>query len=312
MAPRALIIDCDPGVDDAIALFLAFASPDAFDLLAVTTVAGNVGVDLTTRNARIIREIAGREDVPVIAGATRPLQREPVLASEFHGKTGLGDLPLFEPKAPAASGEAAAAIIDLVMARPAGAVTLAVTGPMTNLALALQREPALGKRLGPVVAMGGAWSEGGNITPWSEFNIHADPHAAAAVLASPLRMTMMGLDVTHQVLTSPARLAALKAIDTPIARAAHHLLDFSARVERNIKSRSGAPMHDPATIVYLLAPELFETVPVNLSVVTDEGPRLGHTALDFQPPDPARAHVSWATKADADGFFDLLLERFAR
>jgi purine nucleosidase len=312
MAPTSLIIDCDPGVDDAIALFLAFASPEALDLLAITTVAGNVSVELTTRNARIIREIAAREDVPIFAGATQPLVRQPVLAAEFHGKTGLGALEIFEPRALAANGHAAGAIIDAVMNRPAGSVNLAITGPMTNLALALKEEPKLARRLGAVTAMGGASSEGGNITPYAEYNIHADPHAAAAVFASDCRVVMLGLDATHQVLTTPARLAALKAIDTPVGRAAFGLLDFSAKVERNLKGRTGAPMHDPCTIAWLLAPQLFSAAPIDLSVVTDDGPRQGHTAIDFHPGDPARAKVQWVTRADADGFFDLLLERLAR
>ncbi len=312
MAPTSLIIDCDPGVDDAVALFLAFASPEALDLVAITTVAGNVGVEQTTRNARIIREIAAREDVPIFAGATRPLVRQPVLAAEFHGKTGLGALEIFEPRAPAALGHAARAIIDAVMNRPAGSVRLGVTGPMTNLALALREEPALATRLGGVVAMGGAWSEGGNITPYAEYNIHADPHAAEAVFASDCRVVMLGLDATHQVLTTPARLAALQAIATPVARAAFSLFDFSSRIERAIKGRTGAPMHDPCTIGWLLAPQLFTATPVDLAVVTDDGPRLGQTAIDFHPSDPARAKVQWVTRVDADGFFDLLLERLAR
>ena len=159
-----VIIDCDPGVDDAIALLLAFAASDALEILAVTTTAGNVDGAQTARNACLIRQIAGREDVPVHAGAEVPLMRAPIGASHFHGDSGIGDLPLFEPAAPPAPGHGVEAMVDLVMGRPAGTVRLAVTGPMTNLALALRREPRLAAHLGPVVAMGGARAEGGNMT----------------------------------------------------------------------------------------------------------------------------------------------------
>ena len=183
MKRQSLIIDCDPGVDDAVGLLLAFASPE-LDLLAVTTVGGNVPVEKTTRNARIIRQVAGREDVPVFAGAARPLRREPAGAGEFHGAEGLGDLEAVEPDAPAAEGSAVDAIVRIVMAAEPGSVALAVMGPMTNVALALRVELRLAERLGPVVVMGGARSEGGNITPSAEFNIWADPEAAAEVFAS--------------------------------------------------------------------------------------------------------------------------------
>lgn len=164
-----LIIDCDPGVDDAVALLLAFASPE-LEVLAVTTVAGNVPGHRTQRNARMIRQIAGREDVPVYGGAERPLKRPPAHAGEFHGPEGLGDLQPFEPAGIIGDGPAANAIVDLVMKRPAGEVSIAMMGPMTNLALAMKRERRLAERLGTVVVMGGARSEGGNITASAEFN----------------------------------------------------------------------------------------------------------------------------------------------
>ena len=214
---QSLIIDCDPGVDDATGLLTAFASSD-LDLLAVTTVGGNVSAEKTARNARILRQIAGREDVPVFVGAERPLKREPAGAGEFHGVEGLGDLAPFEPTAPAGEGTAAEAIVRLVMERPAGGVALIVMGPMTNLALAMRAEPKLAGHLGPVAVMGGARSEGGNITASAEFNIWADPEAAAEVFASGCRMIVMGLDATHQVRAEAVGRASIAAIRSSVAR----------------------------------------------------------------------------------------------
>jgi purine nucleosidase len=307
-----LIIDCDPGVDDAVALLLAFGAPEALDLLAITTVAGNVEARLTARNARLIRQIAGREDVPVYVGAAAPLVRPPVIASHFHGETGLGTLPVFEPDAPAAAGEAAQAIVDIVMSRPAGSVPMAVTGPMTNLALALQCEPALAARLGPVVVMGGARREGGNITASAEYNIHADPHAADVVFRSGVHTVVLGLDATHQVRATPARVAAVKALATPAARAAAQLLDFAVWTEQTHVGGDSPPQHDPCTILYLLAPQLFTTVPVDLQVETLSPLTLGHTAVEFRLADPAAATCRWVTQVDHEGAFALMLEILGR
>ncbi|WP_332766637.1 nucleoside hydrolase [Phenylobacterium sp.] len=305
-----LIIDCDPGVDDAVALFLAFASRD-LEILAVTTVGGNVGADLTARNARIIRQIAGREDVPVHAGSPRPLFRPPVEADHFHGESGLGDLKVFDPSAPLASGHAADVIIQTLMAQPAGSVTLAVTGPMTNVALAFIREPAIVGRLAQVVVMGGARTEGGNITASAEYNIYADPHAAQVVFASGCRCVVLGLDATHQVRATAGRVAALRALGTPAALAAAQVIDFSNGIERDIVGGKSAPLHDPCVIAYVLAPQLFTARPCRLEVETGSALTLGHTAVDFRLDDPAAATIQWVTEVDADGVFALLNERLA-
>lgn len=312
MTRTALIIDCDPGVDDAIALFLAFAAPERFELLAVTTVAGNVEAELTARNARLIRQIAGRQDVPVYVGAAAPLVRPPIVADHFHGESGLGRLAVFEPDAPAAQGEAAQAIVDLVMSRPPGAVSIAVMGPMTNLALAMRREPALAGRLATVVAMGGARREGGNITASAEFNIYADPHAADEVFASGCRAVVLGLDATHQVRATPERVARVRAIDTAAARTVAELLDFSVDTERRFVGDDSPPMHDPCTIAWLLAPEAFTAVPVDLRVETTSPLTMGHTAVEFRLKDPAAATVRWVTQVDAEVVFEVIFERLAR
>ncbi len=312
MAARTLIIDCDPGVDDALALLLAFASPE-LEIAAVTTVAGNVGVELTARNARLMREIAGREDLPVHAGCARPLVREPVEADHFHGVTGLGELVVFEPAAPAEQAHAVHAIVEAVMSRPAGSVDVAVTGPMTNLAAAMVLEPRLAGRLGAVSVMGGARSEGGNITASAEYNIHADPHAADVVFKSGCRLVVFGLDATHQVRATPARMGALERIRTPRAQTALELLRFSSATERRLVGGDSPPLHDPCPVAWLLRPELFETRAARIEVETGSTLTLGHTAVEFRvggerPP----ANAEWAVRADAEGVFDLLFDRLAQ
>lgn len=310
MAPRPLIIDCDPGVDDAIALFLAFACPDALEVRAITTVAGNVGGALTARNARLIREIAGRADVPVYAGCDGPMVRRPVDAGHFHGESGLGAMAVFEPRAPAETTHAVTCLVEALMAAPAGEVTLAVTGPMTNVAMAFVLEPRLAARVREIVVMGGARSEGGNITASAEYNIFADPHAAQVVFSSGAPITVFGLDATHQVRSTPQRISAIRAIGTPQAKASADLLEFSASVERNIPGITGAPLHDPCTIAYLLAPDLFGFLPCEVRVETNDGVALGHTAVEFR--DAGKAATRWATKADSDGVFALLIDRLSR
>jgi len=307
---QSLIIDCDPGVDDAVALMLAFGAGE-FELLAVTAVGGNVPVEKTARNARMLRQIAGREDVPVFAGAERPLRREPAGAGEFHGAEGLGDLAPFEPDAPCADGHAVDAIIDLVMARPERSVALAVMGPMTNLALALREAPELAARLGPVAVMGGARSEGGNITASAEFNIWADPEAAAEVLASGCEVVLFGLDATHQVRATEERIALLEAIGTAKAATAASMMRFSQRIEREIVGwpslpEWGPPVHDPCPVAWLLKPALFELAPCHVRVETESELTRGHTAVEFREAVAGSLPHRWATAADADGVFALI------
>ncbi len=305
MNKQALIIDCDPGVDDAVALMLAFGA-GAFDLLAITAVGGNVPVQKTARNARMLRQIAGREDVPVFMGADRPLRREPAGAGEFHGAEGLGDLTPFEPETPCAEGHAVDALIDLVMARPERSVAMAVLGPMTNLALALRREPGLAERLGPVAVMGGARSEGGNITASAEFNIWADPEAAAEVLASGCDVVMFGLDATHQVRATEDRIAAVEAIGTAMADTAASMMRFSQRIEREIVGWDAPPVHDPCPVAWLLQPALFELAPCRIRVETQSDLTRGHTAVEFRDAVAGGLPHRWATAADADGVFALI------
>lgn len=309
MKRQSLIIDCDPGVDDAVALMLAFGAEE-LDLLAVTTVGGNVPVEKTARNARMLRQIAGRPDVPVFMGAAQPLARTLGTATDFHGPEGTGDLKPFEPDLPCADGQAADAIVDLVMSRPAKSVAMAVLGPMTNLALAIRKEPALAGRLGPVAVMGGARSEGGNITASAEFNIWADPEAAAEVLATGAEVVLFGLDATHQVRATEERIAAVEVIGTAMADTAASMLRFSQRVERTIVGWDASPLHDPCPVAWLLKPELFALKPCRVQVETGSDLTRGHTAVEFREAvagEPLKHR--WAVSADAEGVFALIREK---
>ena len=306
MTRQALIIDCDPGVDDAVALMLAFGASEP-ELLAVTTVGGNAPLAKTTRNARMLRQIAGREEVPVHAGADRPLRRKPAGAGEFHGEEGLGFMAPFAPAKGVADGHGVDAIINAVMEREPGAVALAVLGPMTNLALALRKEPAIAKRLGPVAIMGGARSEGGNITASAEFNVWADPEAADEVMRSGLPVTMFGLDATHQVRATDERIAAIAAIGTPRGDTAAAMMRFSQKVEREIVGWDAPPVHDLCPVAWLAKPDLFELKPCRIAVEIQSELTRGHTAVEFRV-DPETAPHRWAVKADAAGVFALLTE----
>ena len=305
-----LIIDCDPGVDDATGLQMAFAA-EQIELLAVTTVGGNVPASATARNACILRQIAGRDDVPVFAGADRPLRRDPAGAGEFHGEEGLGDLSPFDTVKGVEEEHAVDALIRLIMDRPAGSVTLILMGPMTNLALALRREPTLATRLKAVVAMGGARSEGGNITASAEFNIWADPDAAHEVLSSPAKVVMLGLDATHQVRVTEDRIVAIEAIDNEPARTVASMLRFSQRIEREIVGWHSAPLHDPCTVAYVMAPELFDVVPANIRVECDSDLTRGHTAVEFRV-EPGQSRHLWAKGVRDREVFYLIGQTLAR
>lgn len=309
-----LILDCDPGVDDGVALLMAFASLDRLDLRGITTVAGNVGLAQTARNARLLRQLAGgaAERVPVLQGCARPMVRDLIVAEHFHGESGLGNLVIFEPAAPLAAGHAVNFIVETLLREPAGTITLAITGPMTNVAMAMRLEPSIVSRIRQVVFMGGARLEAGNVTASAEYNIYADPHAAAVVCGSGVPLVALGLDATHQVRSTPARIAKIRALGSAQARAAADLLEFSAALEWNAATGQGAPLHDPCTIAWLLAPELFELQPVYLDVESNSPLTLGHTAVESRPVAGRERNVRWATRADGAAVFELLTQRLAR
>lgn len=312
MTARPIIIDCDPGQDDAVALFLAMASPEDLHILGITTVTGNVPLELTQRNARMMCDIAGREDIPVFAGCDRPMQLEPITAEYIHGNTGIDGVDVFEPATPLQEQHAVDFIIATLMAAEANSVTLCPTGPMTNIATAIQREPAILANVREIVSMGGAMREGGNRTPSAEFNILADPHAAEIVYDCGRPVTAMGLDVTHKVLSTRERVARLRALGNAVADATAGMLSFFHRYDSKKYGSEGAPLHDPCTIAWLLQPGLFTTRLCNVAVETASELTMGHTAVDFWHVTERPRNVHWAAEVDAEGFYDLLVERLAR
>jgi purine nucleosidase len=306
---RKILFDCDPGVDDATALFLAFAARDALDLVGITTVAGNASLEATTRNARIVRQMAGREDVPIYAGCASPLARTPILAEDFHGPNGLGPLPDFTPNRREEPGHAVPFIVETLRRSQARSVTIVLTGPGTNLAAALAMEPDIAPRIQEIAIMGGARREGGNITPSAEYNIFADPHAAAAVFACGAPLTVFGLDVTHQVRCWPLRIAAFQEAGGAVPRAIAALMSFSSAIERGTADEPGAPLHDPCPVAYLLKPDLFRFAPCHIAAETHGMLTFGHTAVDFREKASRPFNARWAHRVDAQGLFSLLLDR---
>lgn len=310
MSAHRIILDCDPGQDDALAILLALASPQELEVLAVTTVAGNVPLPLTSRNARQIVELAGRTDVPVHAGCARPILRPLETAEEVHGETGLNGAVLPEPRLPLAPGHAVDAIIEALLGRPAGTVTLCPLGPLTNIALAMIKEPAIVPRIARIVLMGGAMGLG-NITAAAEFNIYVDPHAAKVVFDSGAPIVMFGLDVTHKALVTDERLARIGAIGTPVAEACVGLLDFFNRYDRKRYDIPGAPLHDPCVIAWLLRPELFEGRERRVDIETEGRHTCGRTVVDWWQRSPLPPNALVINDIDADGFFALLTDRLA-
>ncbi len=309
---RKIIIDCDPGQDDAVALFLAMASPDELDLLGITAVGGNVPLELTHHNARQMCDIAGRQDIPVYAGCAEPMIRPPMTAEMIHGDSGINGIDVFEPETPLQSEHAVDYIINTLLAADEGTVTLVPTGPLTNIGTAIEKEPAILPRIERIVLMGGAMREGGNRTPSAEFNILVDPHAADIVLRCGRPITQMGLDVTHHVLSTRDRVERIVALGNPVALATAGMLSYFDRFDTKKYKSKGAPLHDPCTIAWLIKPELFKGRDCNVAVETESELTMGHTAVDFWHVTDRPINVNWIYDVDADGFYDLLIERLAR
>jgi len=307
-----LIIDTDPGVDDVVALLLALASPQELSIRALTTVAGNVPLEKTSRNARLAREWAGCEDVPVYAGAKKPMMRDPIYAEHIHGMEGLSGVPVYEPMKGLAEGNAIDYLIDILMAARPHSITIAMLGPQTNLALALIREPGIVQGIKEVVVMGGAHLNGGNITPLAEFNLFADPQAAEVVLKSGVKLTYLSLDVTHRMLTSDARLGKIAALNNNASKLVVDILNDCIKADMEHYGIPGGPVHDATVIAYLLKPELFSGRQVNVVVDCSEGPAFGQTVVDGGDGLGAPENAFWVENGDAEGFFELLTERLAR
>lgn len=309
---RPVIIDCDPGQDDAIMLLLALASPEELEILGVTAVAGNVPLALTQRNARLICELTGRDDVKVYAGCPRPMVRELITAEYVHGSSGIDGMEIRDPRLPLRRQHAVDFIVEALMSSADDSITLVPTGPLTNVAMAMVKEPSILPKIREIVLMGGALREGGNTTPSAEFNMLVDPHAAHVVLQCGRPIVAMGLDVTHQVLATPERVERIRALDHEVARAACCMLSYFNRFDTSKYGVQGAPLHDPCTIAYLLEPEMFKARACNVAVEIHSELTMGHTAVDFWNVSGRAKNARWVHAVDSDAFYDLLTERLAR
>jgi purine nucleosidase len=310
--PRKIIIDTDPGQDDAVAILLALASPEELEVLGIVAVAGNVGLHHNANNARKVVELSGRRDIPVYAGSARPMRRHLVTAEHVHGETGLNGPDLPDPTIPLQSQHGVDYIIDTLMAAEPGTISLCTLGPLTNIGMALVKQPAIAERIAEIVMMGGAYFEVGNITPAAEFNIYVDPEAADVVLRSGVPITMLPLDVTHQIQSTPERLAAIFGLGNKSGSAVYEMLTFSETFDLQKYGWAGAPLHDPTVIAYLLQPELFEGRHCNVTIETASELTVGMTVADYWYVTGKVRNVNYLRNGNADGFFALLLERLAR
>jgi len=312
MAPRKIIIDTDPGQDDAVAILLALASPEDVTVLGVTAVAGNVPLPLTEKNARIVCELAGKPETLVFAGCDVPMKRKLVTAEHVHGKTGLDGPKMDDPTMPLQAQHGVDFIIETLRTHDAGTVTLCPLGPLTNIATAFEKAPDIVDKVQEIVLMGGAYFEVGNITPAAEFNIYVDPEAAKIVFASGIPIVVMPLDVTHHALTTRARVDAFSALGTKVGDMVAAWTNFFERFDKEKYGSEGAPLHDPCVIAYLIQPDLFEGRHVNVEIETQSDLTLGMTVADWWRVTDRKPNAMFMGSLNADGFFALLTERLAR
>jgi purine nucleosidase len=310
--PRKIIIDTDPGQDDAFAILLALGSPEEIEVLGITAVAGNVPLALTEKNIRIICELAGRRDMAVYAGCDAPIKRKLVTAEHVHGQTGLDGPVMIDPTMALQSQHGVDYIIETLRNHPAGTVTLCPLGPLTNIAQAFLKAPDIVERVQEIVLMGGAYFEVGNITPAAEFNIYVDPEAADIVLKSGAPIVMMPLDVTHKVIATRARVEAIRALDSAVGRVAAEWADFFERFDVAKYGSDGGPLHDPTVIAYLIRPELFSGRHINVEIETMSELTLGMTVADWWGVTTRPKNATFMGDVDAQGFFDLLTLRLGR
>ncbi len=304
------IIDCDPGQDDALMLFLALNAPE-LEIRGITAVGGNVPLAKTARNLAMLVQISGRRDIPLFAGCAGPMVRKLVTAEYVHGETGINGLDVFEPEIEIQPLHAVDFIVDTLRKAADDEITLVPTGPLTNIAMALIKAPDIAVKIKQIVVMGGAMREGGNVTPSAEFNIYVDPHAADMVMHCGRPIIMFGLDVTHKVMTGPERVAAIRAVKNKVATASADMLDFFGMFDNEKYGSGGGPLHDPCTIAWLLEPELFKLKPCAVAIEITSELTMGHTAVDFWQVSGKSQNALWAHDVDDDRFFALLTERLA-
>ena len=308
--PNKIILDCDPGHDDAIAMLLAWGSPE-IDLVGVTTVMGNQTIEKVTRNALSVARVAGITGVPFARGAHRPLVRQIEVAESIHGKSGLDGPRLPEPTMELDPRHAVDFIIDTIMAADVGDITLVPTGALTNIAMAVRKEPRIVERVKQVVLMGG----GVNIGNWSatsEFNIVIDPEAAHIVFNEPWPLTMVGLDLTHEALATPAVVEAIAAIGTAPSRFVGELLEFFGETYREQQGFEHPPVHDPCAVAFVIDPTVMQVTRVPLDVELAGTLTLGMTVADFRAPAPADCTTQVAGKLDHAKFWSLVVDALER
>jgi len=303
--PISVILDVDPGHDDAVAILMAAASP-AIDLLAVTCVAGNAPLERTQENARKVLTVGGIADVPVAAGLDGPLARPLVTAADVHGASGLDGPGLPEPAMELDPRHAVDLIVELAMAatRP---ITLIPTGPLSNVAMALRREPRLRGRIERIVLMGGSIAEG-NITPSAEFNIYVDPEAAHIVFSSGIPLTMVGLDVSHRARLGPEHTARIRALGTPVGRLVADLLEFFVLFHRQRYGWDDVPLHDPCCVAELIRPGLITTRPLHVDIETQSSLTRGRTVVDLWGVTGHAPNADVGVDIDRQGFIDVLMD----
>jgi purine nucleosidase len=308
MTRRKIIIDTDPGQDDALAILLALGSPE-LDVLGITCVAGNVPLPLTIRNARLVCELAGRRDMKIFAGCERPMVRDLVTAEAVHGETGLDGPDWDEPTMPVQELHAVDWLVEVLMAADDGEITLCPVGPITNVAMAMIREPRIVPKIAEIVTMGGGYFVGGNTTPVAEFNVYVDPHAAAVMYRSGVPIVTMPLDVTHKALMSPEWIASVAAIGGEVGTKTAAMVSFYERYDLDRYGTRGGPLHDPATIAYLLKPDLYGGKDVFVEVETQSELTMGMTVVDYWNRRQRPSNCRWISEVDSDGFFKLIRER---
>jgi len=290
-------------------LLLALASPDELDILGITTVAGNVPLELTQRNARIMCELAGVTDIPVFAGCDKPMRRHLITAENVHGKTGIDGIDIYEPALAIQDQHAVDFIIETLSDAEDDSITLVPIGPLSNIGQAISRRPEILPKIKEIVLMGGAMREGGNTTPCAEFNILVDPDAAKIVMQCGRPITIAPLDVSHQALVTRDRIEMFRELNSAKGDAVVGMMEFFNRFDSAKYGFQGAPLHDPITIAYLLKPDIFKGKMCNVEVETESELTLGHTAVDFWYVTDRPRNVHWLYEIDADGFFTLLIER---
>lgn len=312
MTATPIIVDCDPGIDDSLALLAAFVSPE-LDIVAITPVSGNQPLERTVRNALQICELGGRTGIPVYPGCDRPILVEPI-RGQFHGELGLGRTKLPAPLKRPAAGGAVEFLIDRLAeaARTGRPITLCCLGPMTNVAMALRIEPKIAAGIARIVMMGGAYREPGNRSLTAEYNMLADPHAAHIVFSSGVPIVALSLDATHQVILTPEHVRRFAAVSGRIASTVAELMAFWDRNQIERYGSRGGPLHDPLVIAWLLAPELFETRPARIFVELEGELCMGQTVADWFGKSGLEPNAEIVTRVDGEGVIELLVQRFSR